>query len=96
MEDKKLIPRRRVLGLGVALAGLCAGCAVLPQYQTPDSGAASDAASEAGQTAEKVEKAPASEINSVHLRDNAELYNVYDDSGVVTKRHGWNFWRYQQ
>ena len=84
MEDKKLIPRRRVLGLGVALAGLCAGCAVLPQYQTPDSGAASDAASEAGQTAEKVEKAPASEINSVHLRDNAELYNVYDDSGVVT------------
>ena len=24
MEDKKLIPRRRVLGLGVALAGLCA------------------------------------------------------------------------
>ena len=25
MEDKKLIPRRRVLGLGVALAGLCAG-----------------------------------------------------------------------
>ena len=65
MEDKKLIPRRRVLGLGVALAGLCAGCAVLPQYQTPDSGAASDAASEAGQTAEKVEKAPASEINSV-------------------------------
>ena len=30
MEDKKLIPRRRVLGLGVALAGLCAGCAVLP------------------------------------------------------------------
>ena len=54
------------------------------QYQTPDSGAASDAASEAGQTAEKVEKAPASEINSVHLRDNAELYNVYDDSGVVT------------
>ena len=27
MEDKKLIPRRRVLGLGVALAGLCAGCA---------------------------------------------------------------------
>ena len=30
MEDKVLIPRRRVLGLGMALAGLCAGCAVLP------------------------------------------------------------------
>lgn len=27
MKDKDLIPRRRVLGLGVALAGLCAGCA---------------------------------------------------------------------
>lgn len=27
MKNKDLIPRRRVLGLGVALAGLCAGCA---------------------------------------------------------------------
>lgn len=36
MEDKKLIPRRRVLGLGVALAGLCAGCAVLPAGSTGD------------------------------------------------------------
>lgn len=30
MKNRDLIPRRRVLGLGVALAGLCAGCAVLP------------------------------------------------------------------
>ena len=82
MEDKKLIPRRRVLGLGVALAGLCAGCAVLPAGST-ESAVGSQAASE-DKAVDKVEKAPASEINSVHLRDNAELYNVYDDSGVVT------------
>lgn len=30
MNKNALIPRRKVLGLGVALAGLCAGCAVLP------------------------------------------------------------------
>ena len=34
MKNKDLIPRRRVLGLGVALAGLCAGCAVLPAGST--------------------------------------------------------------
>ena len=45
MEDKKLIPRRRVLGLGVALAGLCAGCAVLPAGST-ESAVGSQAASE--------------------------------------------------
>ena len=82
MEDKKLIPRRRVLGLGVALAGLCAGCAVLPAGST-ESAAGSQAAS-GEKAADKVEKAPLEDINSVHLRDNAELYNVYDDSGVVT------------
>ena len=31
-----------------------------------------------------MEKAPRTEINGVHLRDNPELYTVYDDSGVVT------------
>lgn len=31
-----------------------------------------------------MEKAPLEDINSVHLRDNPELYTVYDDSGVVT------------
>ncbi len=31
MNKNALIPRRKVLGLGVALAGLCAGCAVLPE-----------------------------------------------------------------
>ena len=70
MEDKKLIPRRRVLGLGVALAGLCAGCAVLPAGST-ESAVGSQAASE-DKAVDKVEKAPASEINSVHLRDNAD------------------------
>ena len=29
-------------------------------------------------------KASLEDINSVHLRDNPELYTVYDDSGVVT------------
>ena len=82
MEDKKLIPRRRVLGLGVALAGLCAGCAVLPAGST-ESTAGSQAAS-GNKAADKVEKAPLEDINSVHLRDNPELYTVYDDSGVVT------------
>ena len=82
MEDKKLIPRRRVLGLGVALAGLCAGCAVLPAGST-ESAAGSQAAS-GEKAADKVEKAPLEDINSVHLRDNSELYTVYDDSGVVT------------
>ena len=44
MKNKDLIPRRRVLGLGVALAGLCAGCAVLPAGST-ESAAGSQAAS---------------------------------------------------
>ena len=35
MKNRDLIPRRRVLGLGVALAGLCAGCAVLPAVLAP-------------------------------------------------------------
>ena len=82
MKNRDLIPRRRVLGLGVALAGLCAGCAVLPAGST-ESAAGSLAASES-KAAEKVEKAPLEDINSVHLRDNPELYTVYDDSGVVT------------
>ena len=82
MKDRDLIPRRRVLGLGVALAGLCAGCAVLPVGST-ESASGSQAASE-NKAADKVEKAPLEDINSVHLRDNPELYTVYDDSGVVT------------
>lgn len=82
MKDRDLIPRRRVLGLGVALAGLCAGCAVLPAGSTES---ASGSQAEAGnKAADKVEKAPLEDINSVHLRDNPELYTVYDDSGVVT------------
>lgn len=79
MEDKVLIPRRRVLGLGMALAGLCAGCAVLPGGSA-DSAAGSEPA--ASGTADAA-KAPA-QTGVVHLRDNPELYTVYDDSGVVT------------
>ena len=82
MEDKKLIPRRRVLGLGVALAGLCAGCAVLPAGSTESTAGAQAASGE--KATGGVEKAPLEDINSVHLRDNPELYTVYDDSGVVT------------
>ena len=82
MEDEILISRRRVLGLSVALAGLCAGCAVLPA-DSMKSIAGSQAAS-GDKAADKVKKAPLADINSVHLRDNQELYTVYDDSGVVT------------
>lgn len=82
MEDEILISRRRVLGLSVALAGLCAGCAVLPA-DSMKSTAGSQAAS-GDKAADKVKKAPLADINSVHLRDNQELYTVYDDSGVVT------------
>ena len=83
MNKNALIPRRKVLGLGVALAGLCAGCAVLPDAGSAESAAGSQAAS-GNKAADKVEKAPLEDINSVHLRDNPELYTVYDDSGVVT------------
>ena len=78
MNEEFIISRRKVLGLGVALAGLCAGCAVLPAESDSTSSAAST------ETNQSIEKAPETDINSVHLRDNAELYNVYDDSGVVT------------
>ena len=83
MNKNALIPRRKVLGLGVALAGLCAGCAVLPDAGSAESAARSGAASASTSTGAE-EKAPRTEINSVHLRDNPELYTVYDDSGVVT------------
>ena len=83
MNKNALIPRRKVLGLGVALAGLCAGCAVLPDAGSAESAAGSQAAS-GNKAVDKVEKAPLEDINSVHLRDNPELYTVYDDSGVVT------------
>ena len=83
MNKNALIPRRKVLGLGVALAGLCAGCAVLPDAGSTESAAGSQTAS-GNKAADKVEKAPLEDINSVLLRDNPELYTVYDDSGVVT------------
>lgn len=79
MEDKVLIPRRRVLGLGMALAGLCAGCAVLPGGDADSTAGSEPAASGTADAA----KAPA-QTGVVHLRDNPELYTVYDDSGVVT------------
>lgn len=83
MNKNALIPRRKVLGLGVALAGLCAGCAVLPDAGSAESAARSEAASASASTGAE-EKAPRTELNGVHLRDNPELYTVYDDSGVVT------------
>lgn len=83
MNKNALIPRRKVLGLGVALAGLCAGCAVLPDAGSAESAARSGVASASASTGAE-EKAPRTEPNSVHLRDNPELYTVYDDSGVVT------------
>ena len=78
MNKNALIPRRKVLGLGVALAGLCAGCAVLPDAGSAESAARSEAASASASTGAE-EKAPRTELNGVHLRDNPELYTVYDD-----------------
>ena len=74
MNKNALIPRRKVLGLGVALAGLCAGCAVLHDAGSAESAAGSQAAS-GNKAADKVEKAPRTELNGVHLRDNPELAN---------------------
>lgn len=64
-----------------ALGTLSAGCsALLPaESETAESTAASSEAAR-----EAVVKAPVEDINDVHLRDNDELYTVYDDSGVVT------------
>ena len=76
MMQGKTIPRRRVLALGAALAGLCVGCSVLP---TAEETAASEEVSTISGT--PVEKQP---DDSIHLRDNDGLYTVYDDSGVVT------------
>ena len=50
MNKNALIPRRKVLGLGVALAGLCAGCAVLPDAGSAESAARSGAASASAST----------------------------------------------
>ena len=75
MQDIKL-PRRTFLTMGAALAGLCAGCAVLPAAQVASNG---EAASAAETTVQK-----AVPDTALHLRDNPELYTVYDDSGVVT------------
>ena len=74
MNKNALIPRRKVLGLGVTLAGLCAGCAVLPDAGSAESAARSGAASASASTGAE-EKAPRTELNNVHLRDNPELAN---------------------
>ena len=73
------IQKYRVLGLlaaALALAAAMAGCA----GQTDAAESTPQSEAQAG----SVEKAPVEDINAVHLRDNDELYSVYDDSGVVT------------
>lgn len=74
MMQEPILSRRTVLLLGAALAGSCAGCALLPVAETADPQADST-------PAEAVETQPA---DGLHLRDNDALYTVYDDSGVVT------------
>ena len=72
--------RSNLLGLlaGTALAVLLAGCgaaehtAAEPEPSTPES------------AVQTVEKEPVQEINGIPLRENKDLYSVYDDSGVVT------------
>ena len=60
MNKNALIPRRKVLGLGVALAGLCAGCAGRPDAGSAESAARSGAASASASTGAE-EKAPRTE-----------------------------------
>lgn len=64
----------KLLFPAMALA-LLAACAAAPA----STGTAQDAPADTA-----VVKAETPDINSVHLRDNEELYSVYDDSGVVT------------
>ena len=72
--------RSNLLGLlaGMALAVLRAGCgtaehtAAEPEPSTPES------------AVQTVEKEPVQEINGIPLRENKDLYSVYDDSGIVT------------
>lgn len=73
------IQKYGVLGLIVAALALAAGMAGCSAGPDADEGA-----SESEVPASSVEKAPTEDINDVHLRDNDELYSVYDDSGVVT------------
>lgn len=71
------LSRRAFLALGAAAAGLCAGCAVLPQARQTMEDTVDSAVS-----AVTVEKK--AQDHTLHLRDNEELYQIYDDSGVVT------------
>ena len=64
----------KLLFPAMALA-LLAACAAAPAPTDTAQDAPADTA---------VVKAETPDINSVHLRDNDELYSVYDDSGVVT------------
>ena len=72
--------RSNLLGLlaGTALVVLLAGCgaaehtAAEPEPSTPES------------AVQTVEKEPEQEINGIPLRENKDLYSVYDDSGIVT------------
>ena len=72
--------RSNLLGLlaGTALVVLLAGCgaaehtAAEPEPSTPES------------AVQTVEKEPVQEINGIPLRENKDLYSVYDDSGIVT------------
>lgn len=72
--------RSNLLGLlaGTALAVLLVGCgtaehtAAEPEPSTPES------------AVQTVEKEPVQEINGIPLRENKDLYSVYDDSGIVT------------
>ncbi len=66
-------------GAGRALCGLRRAARCRQCESAARSGAASASASTGAE-----EKAPRTELNGVHLRDNPELYTVYDDSGVVT------------
>ena len=79
-KEGNLMQRSNLLGLlaGTALVVLLAGCgaaehtAAEPEPSTPES------------AVQTVEKEPVQEINGIPLRENKDLYSVYDDSGIVT------------
>jgi len=72
--------RSNLLGLlaGTALAVLLAGCG------TAEHTAAEAEPSTPESAVQTVEKEPVQEINGIPLRENKDLYSVYDDSGIVT------------
>ena len=79
-KEGNLMQRSNLCGLliGTALAVLLVGC------DTAEHTVAESEPSTPESAVQTVEKEPVQEINGIPLRENKDLYSVYDDSGVVT------------